>query len=77
MIVARVVLGSCSIASSPRQGERIAPFRNPQDQNQGMHNAVVAHPGIPIGGGKQQTHREFIVFNGMQAYPEFVIYFAA
>mmetsp|Transcript_125158 Transcript_125158/g.279213 ORF Transcript_125158/g.279213 Transcript_125158/m.279213 type:complete len:782 (-) Transcript_125158:165-2510(-) len=75
MILARVVLGSPSIATGKRKGERKAPFRDPTDPSQGMHDSVVAHPGIPIGNGQHQQHREFIVFNGMQAYPELVIYF--
>lgn len=75
IIIARVVLGCASIARCPARGERKAPFIDPQRPALGMHDSVVAHPGIPIGPGKEQVHREFIIFNGTQAYPEFVIYF--
>ena len=43
------------------------------------YNSVIANPGpmkSPRGAGtSQQAHREFIVFEGQQVYPEFVVYF--
>ena len=69
LILARVALGECYETKGPRDGERLAPFRNPADRSLGTYDSVVANI------GRHREHREFIIYDGRQAYPELAIKF--
>eukprot|EP00931_Biecheleriopsis_adriatica_P079149 TRINITY_DN5255_c0_g1_i5.p1 TRINITY_DN5255_c0_g1~~TRINITY_DN5255_c0_g1_i5.p1 ORF type:complete len:428 (+),score=46.78 TRINITY_DN5255_c0_g1_i5:225-1508(+) len=72
MILARVVLGIPYLTNGPMKSCRRPPL-NPVTEV--PFNSVVANPGIRTDTGPQQ-HREFVIFDRRQAYPEFVIYYS-
>eukprot|EP00435_Cladocopium_sp_Y103_P023365 s3260_g5.t1 len=77
-ILSRVVLGHPHIATGAMKNEKVEPFRDDNDPSQGRSNSVVVNPGTDNGGqGAQraQVHREFVLFNSHQAYPELVVCF--
>ena len=71
LIIARVALGDAFHASSTQYGARRPPNR---PGARGMHGSVVVNPGPIIGHHSPvQVHQEFVIFNGEQAYPAFVV----
>eukprot|EP01012_Entosiphon_sulcatum_P063396 TRINITY_DN9076_c0_g1_i7.p1 TRINITY_DN9076_c0_g1~~TRINITY_DN9076_c0_g1_i7.p1 ORF type:complete len:1375 (-),score=150.38 TRINITY_DN9076_c0_g1_i7:56-4180(-) len=70
-IVARVALGHPHIPTL-RYKERILPWR---DESAGLrYDSLLAVPGKSNNG--QQRHHEFVIFDGAQTYPEFIIKFS-
>lgn len=71
MILARVALGSPYYARQTCHGMKRPPQRESGSQ---LHNSVVANPGPMKGHRKaRQDHQEFVIFEGAQAYPCYVI----
>lgn len=56
-ILSRVVLAHPHIATGAMKNEKVEPFRDHNDPSQGA---------------QAQVHREFVLFNSHQAYPELV-----
>ena len=83
LIVTRVALGECFETTQQRPGERMAPLRNEADLTLGTFDGVVFNPDAReasgsahrIGMPQTQEHREFVIFDGSRAYPEFAVYF--
>ncbi|CAE8643078.1 unnamed protein product [Polarella glacialis] len=77
MILSRVLLGDPHCAKGPLNQMKIPPKRHKCDATKGRHNSVVANVGIPNGRGPPalpvQEHREYVIFDGSQAYPEYVV----
>ena len=73
-IIARVILGHPFDAPGPLKSLKVEPLVDPTNPCKGRCHSVIAHPGIPTGGQKQ-VHREFVLFNGTQAYPEMIVNF--
>ncbi|CAE7562345.1 TNKS2 [Symbiodinium sp. CCMP2592] len=80
-IVARVLLGDPFIAKGTMLGEREAPERDPS-RSPSRYNSVIADAGTPhvphangLTSASAQVHREYIVYDGGQAFPEMVIHF--
>lgn len=72
MIIARVTLGDAYAAEKTRRKERRPPVR---DSALGLlYDSVVVNPG-PIDGhhNETQTHQEFVICDGKQAYPCYVV----
>ena len=75
-IVARVILGHPINAVGPLKSLKVEPLVDQTNPCKGRCHSVIAHPGIPNGKGMQkQVHREYVLFNGAQAYPEFIVNF--
>ena len=75
-IIARAILGHPSNAAGPLKSLKVEPLVDPTNPCKGRCHSVIAHPGIPNGNGMQkQVHREFVLFDGAQAYPEMVVQF--
>ena len=74
LIIARVILGHPCEARGPLKQLKVEPLVDPTNPCKGRCHSVIAHPGIPNGNGMQkQVHREFVLFNGAQAYPEMIV----
>lgn len=71
MLVSRVTLGDPYLAT----GRMIGTRRPPERLRGGRYDSVVANVGTPNGQVFGQRHREFVVFDRTQAYPELAIYF--
>ena len=74
-IIARVILGHSDHATGPLKNLKVEPFVDPRNPGKGRFHSVVAQPGTPNGSGQKQVHREFVLFNGAQAYPEMIVHF--
>ena len=74
-IITRLVLGDPHYAQGPLVNTRVEPLRDPNDASRGRFHSVLASSGTPHGGGSKQVHREFVIFNGAQAYPELIVRF--
>lgn len=75
IVLSRVVLGDPFFTKGPMRGERRPPLRAGTHY---VYDSIVAEVNIPNGrqGGQgRQEHREFVLFDRMQAYPELVIFF--
>eukprot|EP00913_Durusdinium_trenchii_P017469 g16415.t1 len=75
-IIARLVLGHPFFTGGPLKNGKVEPFLDPLDPSKGRFHSVIAKPGTPTGLGPQpQVHREYVIFNGAQAYPEMIVHF--
>ena len=75
-IIARVILGHPKMATGPLKNTKVEPPVDPADPSKGRFHSVIAKPGIPTGTWqRRQVHREYVLFNGAQAYPEMVVHF--
>lgn len=74
-IIARVILGHPYDAPGRLLQTRVEPFVEPSDPSRGRFHSVRVHPGTPRAIGQIQVHREFVIFNGAQAYPEMIVHF--
>jgi len=75
-IIARVILGHPFDAPGPLKSLKVEPLVDPINPCKGRCHSVIAHPGVPNGNGMQkQVHREYVLFNGAQAYPEMIVNF--
>lgn len=80
-IIARVILGHPCDAQGPLKQLKVEQLVDPNDSSKGRCHSVLAKPGtlIPnprsLVGGQRQLHREFVLFNGAQAYPEMIAHF--
>lgn len=74
LIIARVILGHPCEAQGPLRNLKVEPLVDDNSPSKGRCHSVIARPGIPQGSGKQ-VHREFVLFNGTQAYPEMIVHF--
>eukprot|EP00930_Biecheleria_cincta_P090529 TRINITY_DN79923_c0_g1_i1.p1 TRINITY_DN79923_c0_g1~~TRINITY_DN79923_c0_g1_i1.p1 ORF type:complete len:181 (-),score=21.19 TRINITY_DN79923_c0_g1_i1:302-844(-) len=71
MIVARVALGDPFYASSADATLRRPPARQKEWRR---HDSIIANVGTMKGHKRGfQDHQEFVIFNGAQAYPSFVV----
>ena len=75
IIVTRLLLGRPDYATGSLTGIKVEPLLDPNDPSKGRFNSVVANPGVPRHNTLTQVHREFVIFNGAQAYPEMIIHF--
>ncbi|CAJ1353155.1 unnamed protein product [Effrenium voratum] len=75
IIISRVVLGYPYFATGQMKHLKTEPFRDDSDPSKGHCHCVVASSGISNGQGATQVHREFVVFNRYQAYPELLVRF--
>ncbi|CAE7807286.1 Parp12, partial [Symbiodinium necroappetens] len=73
-IVTRLIVGDPHYARGPLPQVKVEPLRDPQDASRGRCHSVIAAPGTPSGSGPQQVHRELVIFNGAQAYPEMIVH---
>ena len=73
-IIARLILGHPYHAPGPLKNLKVEPMVDPSNPAKGRCHAVIAQPGAPTNGQKQ-VHREFVLFNGAQAYPEMIVNF--
>lgn len=80
MIVCRVLLGDVHISieyeESKYKGEKDNPIRRPppkQSNGLDLFDSILAES--KINGGTKLNHREFIVYDRLQVYPEYIIYF--
>lgn len=71
LIIARVALGDAYEATETRKKEKRLPLRG---GSSGIYDSIVVKPG-PIQGHHNihQLHQEFVIFDGEQAYPSFVV----
>eukprot|EP00435_Cladocopium_sp_Y103_P057142 s1260_g19.t1 len=74
-IIARVILGHPFGARGPLKQLKVEPLVDHNDPSKGRCHSVIAKPGTPHG-GQQQVHREFVLFDGAQAYPEMIVHFS-
>ena len=74
-IIARVILGHASEAQGSMRNEKWEPLVEPGNPAKGSYHSVIANPGTPNGAPQKQVHREFVLFNGAQAYPEMIVHF--
>ena len=74
VIIARVILGHCYNAAGPLQ-TKVGPLVDPSNPSEGRFHSVIVQPGTCRGGGERQVHREFVLFNGAQAYPELIVHY--
>eukprot|EP00435_Cladocopium_sp_Y103_P063700 s203_g25.t1 len=74
LIIARVILGHPCEARGPLKQLKVEPLVDVTNPCKGRCHSVIAKPGTPTGGQKQ-VHREFVLFNGTQAYPEMIVHF--
>jgi len=74
MLLCRATMGSPFMATGPQQGIRRPPD-NPALPGQ-PHDSVFAEEGVTDNGRGpgSQFHDEYVIFNGKQIYPEFVIW---
>eukprot|EP00929_Paragymnodinium_shiwhaense_P035919 TRINITY_DN19321_c0_g1_i1.p1 TRINITY_DN19321_c0_g1~~TRINITY_DN19321_c0_g1_i1.p1 ORF type:complete len:836 (-),score=127.93 TRINITY_DN19321_c0_g1_i1:180-2687(-) len=72
VIVSRVVLGDPYYAPRADTSMRRPPAKSSITHE--LYDSVVANPGTDKGSGSQ-VHREYIIFEGAQAYPEFIATF--
>ena len=73
-IITRLILGEPHYASGPLPQVKVEPPRDPKDPSKGRCHSVIASPGTPSGNGAKQVHRELVIFNGIQAYPEMIVH---
>ena len=73
-IIARVILGHPCHAPGALKHLKVEPMVDSNDPSKGRCHSVIAQPGTPTG-GQRQIHREFVLFNGAQAYPEMIVHF--
>eukprot|EP00438_Fugacium_kawagutii_P018030 Skav216299 [mRNA] locus=scaffold494:135540:149103:- [translate_table: standard] len=73
-IIARVILGHPNYAEGPLKQLKVEPLVDPTMPCKGRCHSVIAEPGTPTG-RQPQVHREFVLFNGAQAYPEMIVHF--
>ena len=71
LIIARVALGDAYHTDSTLRKVRKPPQRQGAE---GTHGSILAKPGAMTGHhNKFQVHQEFVIFDGDQAYPAFVV----
>jgi hypothetical protein len=72
IIIARVVLGRISYAQASNSNQRVPP-----DSSDGLKaHCLVANPGEMVGAPRgEQHHQELVIFDGEQAYPEYLVEF--
>ena len=75
LIIARVILGHPHNAAGPLKQLKVEPMVDPNDSSKGRCHSVIVQPGILKNSGLEQVHREFVLFNGAQAYPEMIVHF--
>jgi len=68
VLLCRVVLGDVYHTSTQMKGARLPPANPRHSKAGGLHDSVVAC-------GASQVHREFIVFDNSQVYPEYIVHF--
>eukprot|EP00440_Ansanella_granifera_P067812 gb/GFBE01073565.1/.p1 GENE.gb/GFBE01073565.1/~~gb/GFBE01073565.1/.p1 ORF type:complete len:511 (+),score=76.88 gb/GFBE01073565.1/:1-1533(+) len=73
MLVARAVFGVVYPAQAPMRRQKLPPLLNADNEILGRYDSVLAEAGVQNGRPGGQQHREFILFKGEQAFPEFVI----
>ncbi|CAE7024018.1 Tiparp [Symbiodinium sp. KB8] len=74
-IIARVILGHAKDAEGPLKSTKVEPPVDPGDPSKGRFHSVIAQPGTLKNQWRRQVHREFVIFNGAQAYPELIVHF--
>jgi len=72
IIISRILLGTPFFATEPMRNIRRPPL-NPSTSR--PYDSVIANPGIQNGTPNPQLHREFVLFDRTQAYPELAVYF--
>ena len=73
-IITRLILGEPHYARGPLPQVKVEPPRDPKDASKGRCHSVIASPGTPSGNGATQVHRELVIFDGAQAYPEMIVH---
>eukprot|EP00438_Fugacium_kawagutii_P003648 Skav224218 [mRNA] locus=scaffold939:1032560:1035025:- [translate_table: standard] len=75
LIIARVALGDAYIATETRKKHRRPPNRSDASGTEtGTYDSIVVKPGLIKGHHNQnQIHQEFVIFDGEQAYPSYVV----
>jgi len=68
LIIARVAIGDPHYATTQRKNERRPPERGRPFSKGTLYDSVVANAG-----SGSQVHREIIVYEHRQAYPEYVV----
>lgn len=74
-ILARLILGCPHFATGPMSFVKVEPLQDPTDSSKGRCHSVIANPGLLTGMDSTQVHREFVIFDGAQAYPEMIVHF--
>eukprot|EP00435_Cladocopium_sp_Y103_P007578 s4866_g2.t1 len=71
LIIARVALGDAYVAAETRKKAKRPPLRG---DSSGLYDSIAVKPG-PIKGHHNihQLHQEFVIFDGEQAYPSYVV----
>lgn len=75
IIVTRVLVGQPHFAQGPMKSTKFEPYIDESDPSKGRCNSVLVQPGTVRGSSQQQVHREFVIFDNAQTYPELVISF--
>jgi len=75
IIVTRVLVGQPHFAQGPMKSTKFEPYIDDSDPSKGRCNSVLVQPGTVRGSSQQQVHREFVIFDNAQTYPELVISF--
>ncbi|CAE7249000.1 Tnks2 [Symbiodinium sp. CCMP2592] len=73
-IITRLILGEPHYAKGPLSQLKVEPLRDAKDPSKGRCHSVIASPGTPSGNGAKQVHRELVIFDGAQAYPEMIVH---
>jgi len=76
ILLVRLILGQPHRTAGQMPGMRVPPLLDPAAPTRGRFDSVVAEPGIRNGqAAGSQIHREFVMFNRRQAYPELAVFF--
>ena len=75
IIITRLLLGLPHFAQGPLKGIKVEPLQDFSDVSKGRVNSVIVNPGTLRSASQTQVHKEFVIFNGAQAYPEMIIHF--
>ena len=73
-IIARLILGHPHEATGPLKQIKVEPLVDKDNPSLGRCHSVIAKPGTPTFGAPQ-VHRELVIFDGNQAYPEMIVHF--
>lgn len=69
IIIARVAMGDPCFLKTEYQG-RLPQFRDPKDTAKGRYDSHAVDPASSVRG---QAHREYVIFDGAQAYAEMLV----
>jgi len=73
-IIARLILGHPHLATGPMKQIKVEPLVDKDNPSLGRCHSVIVKPGTPTFGAPQ-VHREAVIFDGTQAYPEMIVHF--